>query len=271
VYSTLLCEHFILILRRKVVLLTNDYRGAQSLRHALVLSPPFWMLLVMTGSSDKFSINLGLTSCRLYHFAMAAAAEGPCAERGFVETCRFDFGCHHQPCAPSNDLLPVRLYFSYSKSRRFRHIPRLIAAQARRSQAASCGYQYTPYKIGTGSRLLAFLMRRASRSLYQKQAIGPTRELWNLPLPSGFVGLRVSVCSVLFLYSDELCSWPLVRLLCLVLDVGWLIYGLGSGIGPCAPCILEQRVPIRLLWTSPNVRETVRIYSHYITQVLILG
>ncbi|KAJ3575349.1 hypothetical protein NP233_g1159 [Leucocoprinus birnbaumii] len=30
----------------------------------------------------------------------------------------------------------------------------------------------------------------------------------------------------------------------------------GSGIGPCAPCILEQRVPIRLLWTSPNVRET---------------
>ncbi|KAF8270854.1 hypothetical protein EI94DRAFT_1722068 [Lactarius quietus] len=30
----------------------------------------------------------------------------------------------------------------------------------------------------------------------------------------------------------------------------------GSGIGPCMPCILEQRVPIRLLWTSPNVRET---------------
>lgn len=30
----------------------------------------------------------------------------------------------------------------------------------------------------------------------------------------------------------------------------------GSGIGPCAPCVLEQRVPIRLLWTSPNVRET---------------
>lgn len=30
----------------------------------------------------------------------------------------------------------------------------------------------------------------------------------------------------------------------------------GSGIGPCAPCILEKRVPIRLLWTSPNVRKT---------------
>ncbi|KAJ7675823.1 nonribosomal peptide synthetase 12 [Mycena polygramma] len=30
----------------------------------------------------------------------------------------------------------------------------------------------------------------------------------------------------------------------------------GSGIGPCASCILDKRVPIRLLWTSPNVRET---------------
>jgi len=30
----------------------------------------------------------------------------------------------------------------------------------------------------------------------------------------------------------------------------------GSGIGPCAPCIFEQRIPIRLLWASPNVRQT---------------
>ena len=30
----------------------------------------------------------------------------------------------------------------------------------------------------------------------------------------------------------------------------------GSGIGPCTPVILEQRLPIRLLWTSPNVRQT---------------
>lgn len=30
----------------------------------------------------------------------------------------------------------------------------------------------------------------------------------------------------------------------------------GSGIGPCAPVILAKRVPIRLLWTSPNVRQT---------------
>ena len=30
----------------------------------------------------------------------------------------------------------------------------------------------------------------------------------------------------------------------------------GSGIGPCAPVILAQRIPIRLLWTSPDVRKT---------------
>ncbi|TCD70141.1 hypothetical protein EIP91_004611 [Steccherinum ochraceum] len=30
----------------------------------------------------------------------------------------------------------------------------------------------------------------------------------------------------------------------------------GSGIGPCAPVILAKRIPIRLLWTSPNVRQT---------------
>ncbi|KAJ4482061.1 nonribosomal peptide synthetase 12 [Lentinula aciculospora] len=30
----------------------------------------------------------------------------------------------------------------------------------------------------------------------------------------------------------------------------------GSGIGPCAPVILAQKVPLRLLWTSPDVRKT---------------
>ncbi|KAI0771248.1 nonribosomal peptide synthetase 12 [Trametes elegans] len=30
----------------------------------------------------------------------------------------------------------------------------------------------------------------------------------------------------------------------------------GSGIGPCTPVILAQRIPIRLLWTSPDVRKT---------------
>lgn len=30
----------------------------------------------------------------------------------------------------------------------------------------------------------------------------------------------------------------------------------GSGIGPCSHAIFEGRIPLRVLWTSPNVRET---------------
>ena len=30
----------------------------------------------------------------------------------------------------------------------------------------------------------------------------------------------------------------------------------GSGIAPCTPAVLEQRIPIRLLWTAPSVRKT---------------
>jgi hypothetical protein len=37
----------------------------------------------------------------------------------------------------------------------------------------------------------------------------------------------------------------------------------GSGIGPCA---LEGRIPIRVLWTSPNVRETFG--DEFVDQIL---
>ncbi|CAE6451292.1 unnamed protein product [Rhizoctonia solani] len=35
-----------------------------------------------------------------------------------------------------------------------------------------------------------------------------------------------------------------------------VIVATGSGIGPCAPAIFEKRIPMRLLWTSPDVRKT---------------
>ncbi|KAI0050376.1 nonribosomal peptide synthetase 12 [Auriscalpium vulgare] len=35
-----------------------------------------------------------------------------------------------------------------------------------------------------------------------------------------------------------------------------IIVATGSGIAPCAPHVFAARLPIRLLWTSPNVRET---------------
>ncbi|KAF9267434.1 nonribosomal peptide synthetase 12 [Marasmius fiardii PR-910] len=65
-----------------------------------------------------------------------------------------------------------------------------------------------------------------------KQIVEPPKKLWIRGIPT-FGVLRIV---------------PLFNRLVFVAT--------GSGIGPCAPCILEQRVPIRLLWTSPNVRET---------------
>ncbi|KAI0057826.1 nonribosomal peptide synthetase 12 [Artomyces pyxidatus] len=65
-----------------------------------------------------------------------------------------------------------------------------------------------------------------------KQIANPPKELWVRGIPT-FGVLRIV---------------PLFRRVVFVAT--------GSGIGPCAPCILEQRVPIRLLWTSPNVRQT---------------
>lgn len=35
-----------------------------------------------------------------------------------------------------------------------------------------------------------------------------------------------------------------------------VVVATGSGIGPCTAAILERRIPMRLLWTAPNVRET---------------
>jgi NAD(P)H-flavin reductase len=35
-----------------------------------------------------------------------------------------------------------------------------------------------------------------------------------------------------------------------------ILVATGSGIGPCANAIFEDRIPVRLLWASPNARET---------------
>lgn len=65
-----------------------------------------------------------------------------------------------------------------------------------------------------------------------KQIADPPKELWVRGIPT---------CGVLRIV-------PIFRRIVLVAT--------GSGIGPCTPCILEQRLPIKLLWTSPDVRKT---------------
>jgi hypothetical protein len=65
-----------------------------------------------------------------------------------------------------------------------------------------------------------------------KKILNPPSEIWVRGIPTiGFIHVA-----------------PLFRRLVLVAT--------GSGIGPCMQCIFERRVLIRLLWTSPNVRQT---------------
>ena len=45
-----------------------------------------------------------------------------------------------------------------------------------------------------------------------------------------------------------------------------ILVATGSGIGPCADALFEERVPARLLWASPNVRETFG--DDFVNQIL---
>ncbi|KAF9648009.1 hypothetical protein BDM02DRAFT_3187456 [Thelephora ganbajun] len=45
-----------------------------------------------------------------------------------------------------------------------------------------------------------------------------------------------------------------------------ILVATGSGIGPCANTIFQGRIPVRLLWTSPNVRETFG--NEFVDQIL---
>jgi NAD(P)H-flavin reductase len=65
-----------------------------------------------------------------------------------------------------------------------------------------------------------------------KVIANPPREIWVRGIPT------LGVLNIL----------PMFRRVVLVAT--------GSGIGPCTPAVLEQRIPIRLLWTAPSVRGT---------------
>ncbi|KAA1469841.1 nonribosomal peptide synthetase 12 [Dentipellis sp. KUC8613] len=174
----------------QVVLLTNDYRQVgQSLGHALVHSPPFWMVAVMT-------VSLILPWLRLRKVPVRAEVLSNHA---------------------------VRLYFDYvtPKAGSFTRISDSPLMEWH-------GFATVPEPGKTGYSLV---VSRAG-DWTSKQIAEPPKELWVRGIPT-FGVLRIV---------------PIFRRIVLVAT--------GSGIGPCTPCILEQRIPIRLLWTSPNVRQT---------------
>ncbi|KAJ7044130.1 nonribosomal peptide synthetase 12 [Mycena alexandri] len=173
----------------QVVMLTNDYRGEQSLRHALVHSAPFWMLIVMTGSIILPWLRLRKVPVRSEVLSKHA----------------------------------VRLYFTYSTP-----IPGSFVRLAVHPLQDWHGFATIAAPNEKGFSLVVSKAGDWTNS----RIIDPPSTIWVRGAPC-FGVLRIV---------------PLFRRVVFVAT--------GSGIGPCAPCILEQRVPIRLLWTSPNVRET---------------
>ncbi|KAJ7069779.1 nonribosomal peptide synthetase 12 [Mycena amicta] len=173
----------------QVVLLTNDYRQARTLSHALIHSAPFWMLLVMTGS-----IILPWTRLRKV-------------------PVRSEVLSKHA----------VRLYFTYATP-----IPGSFVRLAVDPLKDWHGFATIPVPNEKGFSLV---VSKAGDWTTARISDPPT-SIWVRGAPC-FGVLRIV---------------PLFRRVILVAT--------GSGIGPCAPCILERRIPMRLLWTSPNVRET---------------
>ncbi|KAJ6508782.1 hypothetical protein C8R45DRAFT_453594 [Mycena sanguinolenta] len=179
----------IILVWAQVVLLTNDYRRDQSLSHVLVHSPPFWMLLVMTGSIILPWLRLRKVPVRAEVLSKHA----------------------------------VRLYFTYSTP-----IP-----------GSFVRFSIHPLKDWHSFATIAVPNEKGFSVVVSKAGDWTNSRITNAP---SSIWVRGAPC------FGVLRIVPLFRRIVLVAT--------GSGIAPCAPHILEQRIPIRLLWTSPNVRET---------------
>ncbi|KAH9480438.1 Adenylate-forming reductase 03009 [Psilocybe cubensis] len=172
------------------VLLTNDYKEeGQRLGMVMIKSPPFWLLVILTGSIILPWVRLRKVPVRSVVLSNHA----------------------------------VRLYFDYVTP-----IPGSFTRISDDPLFEWHGFATVPVP---GEKGYSLVVSRAG-DWTAKQIQNPPTHLWVRGIPT-FGVLRIV---------------PLFRRLVFVAT--------GSGIGPCAPCILEKRVPIRLLWTSPNVRET---------------
>jgi len=174
----------------QVVSLINDYRApGQSLGHALVMAPPFWLVCALTMSIILPWIRLRKVSVRA------------------------DVLSNHA----------VRLYFDYVTP-----VTGTFTRISRSPLMEWHGFATVPEPGMKGYSLVVSRAGDWTSNIIEN----PPTHLWVRGIPT---------CGVLRIV-------PLFRRV--------VIVATGSGIGPCAPCILEQRVPMRLLWTSPNVRKT---------------
>ncbi|THH30562.1 hypothetical protein EUX98_g3625 [Antrodiella citrinella] len=174
----------------QVILLVNDYRlTGQTLGHALIHAPPFWMVVILTCS-------IMLPWLRLRKVPVRAEVLSNHA---------------------------VRFYFDYVTTQ--------PGQFTRVSDSPLLEWHSFAAIAEPGKKGYSAVVSRAG-DWTSRQIAEPPTHIWVRGVPVYGV-LRVAT---------------LFRRVLLV--------GTGSGIGPLTPVILAGRVPIRLLWTAPNVRQT---------------
>lgn len=207
--NTLIRFIVVLTSNHQIVLLTNDYRmPGQTLGHALIHAPPFWLVAILT-------ISIILPWLRLRKVPVRAEVLSTHAVRLY-----FDYGKLQ---------LNVATMFSLN-SYAFLVTP-VTGSFTRISESPLFEWHGFATIPEPGMKGYSLVVSRAG-DWTSRQIENPPTSLWVRGIPT---------CGVIRIV-------PLFRRVVLVAT--------GSGIGPCAPAILEKRVPMRLLWTSPDVRKT---------------
>ncbi|KAF8077660.1 hypothetical protein FPV67DRAFT_1662467 [Lyophyllum atratum] len=173
----------------QIVLLTNDYRGEQSLNNALLHSAPLWLIFVATLSLILPWIRLKKVPVRCEKLSNHA----------------------------------VRMYFDYATPGSGSFV-RLSDAPLTEWH----GFATMPEPGKTGFSLV---VSRAG-DWTTKMIAKPPTHIWKRGIPTYGV-MKIA---------------PMFRRL--------VVVATGSGIGPCTAAIMEKKIPMLVLWTAPNVRET---------------
>ncbi|OCH91206.1 hypothetical protein OBBRIDRAFT_812254 [Obba rivulosa] len=174
----------------QVVLLINDYREpGTSLGNAVVHSPTFWLVLILTCS-------IILPWLRLRKVTVKAEVLSDHAVR-----LHFDYVNTHPGHFTRMSHSPLTEWHSFATI----------------SVPGTQGYSAIVSRAGDWTK---------------QQIENPPKQIWIRGIP----------------------CYGVVRVVPLFRRV--LLVATGSGIGPIAPVVYANRVPLQLLWTAPNVRKT---------------
>lgn len=145
----------------------------------------------------------------------------------------------------------TRLHFNYSTSFRFHRAPDHLAHDylARPDTGTAIRITHSPLKEWHAFATIPEPERNEFSLIVSRAGDWTANVIQNPPTKLWVRG--IPACGVLRIA-------PMFRRMVLVAT--------GSGIGPCANTLFEGRIPVRLLWASPDVRETFG--NEFVDQIL---